>query len=85
MTRMDGRGEEENERNEEKEKLRRRTRGWDRARKSVKSSQFDTNSDSRTGGGNTLAYLVETIDDKGTGWSLDVWREGATRREDAIL
>ena len=35
---------EEKEKNEEKEKLRRRTRGWDRARKSVKSSQFDTKS-----------------------------------------
>ena len=49
------------------------------------SSQFDTTSDGRTGGGNTLAYLVETIDDKGTGWSLEVWREGATRGEYAIM
>ena len=30
-------------------------------------------------------YLVEIIEDKGTGWSLEVWREGATIGEDAIL
>ena len=51
----------------------------------MKRSQFDTKSDGRTGGGKNLTYLVETIEDKGTGWSLEVWREGATIGEDAIL
>ena len=51
----------------------------------MKRSQFDTKSDGRTGGGKKLTYIVETIEDKGTGRSLEVWREGATIGEDAIL
>ena len=50
----------------------------------MKSSQFDTKSN-RTRDGKKVKYLVETIEDKGMGWALRVWREGAAIGEDAIL
>ena len=69
----------------EKKKLQRRMRGWTIARKSVKGSQFNTRT-TRTGlNGVKIDWIVETVENTGTGWALGVRREGAAIEEDAIL
>ena len=69
----------------EKKKLRRRMRGWTIARKSVKSTQFNTRTPKTGRKGVKIDWIVETVENTGTGWALGVRREGATIKEDAIL